>query len=129
MLVRGEQTEIAVALFLAFLLVSATLTSQKTTKALPSAMPPKPTGKKETYSYKYYRPRRYHPHNRPTGLATFLKKRDRTQEHGEYLWNTRLQVVTIFFLFTTTVGVFYQACILNNTDLAVQEETRINVRP
>ena len=45
MLVRGEQTEIAVALFLAFLLVSAALTLQKTTKALPSAMPPKPTGK------------------------------------------------------------------------------------
>src|ERR1700719_3225230 len=46
---------------------------------------------------------------------------DRQQERREDIGNKLLQVATLFFVILTTVGIFYQASILNKTDAAVHE--------
>jgi hypothetical protein len=46
---------------------------------------------------------------------------DRKQERREDIGNKLLQVATLLFVILTTVGIFYQANILNKTDSAVHE--------
>jgi len=46
---------------------------------------------------------------------------ERRQERREDIGNKLLQIVTLFFVILTTIGIFYQASILNKTDIAVHD--------
>jgi hypothetical protein len=87
--------------------------------------------KKNPDANKNNRPRRDNQNYRIANAIALLKnafidqsKANRDQESGESRSETVLQSLTLFFVVLTTVGIFYQACILNDTDKATQIAAR-----
>jgi len=49
---------------------------------------------------------------------------NRNQEKRENIWDKVIQVATLIFVVLTTIGIFYQAKILNNTDTAMHASAK-----
>jgi len=49
---------------------------------------------------------------------------NRHQERCENIWDKVIQIATLVFVILTTVGIFYQATILNKTDVAMHESAK-----
>jgi hypothetical protein len=98
-------------------------------------MPPDDTNQEQPSGDEPQRPRDGGEQGPIAGVAALIdayrheQETNREQEASEDFGRKWREWATLAFIILTTIGIFYQACILNSTDESIRNQTIINARP